>query len=226
MICFARNKKRFIMHSDNQLIRKIKKKNDRGAADELLGRYYREIYAFVWQQVRDRELAMDLTQDIFVAVLRGLHSFDERKAQFRTWLYRVASNKITDYYRSRYHRQRMMEEELRPESTAARTGGMGRADGMAGMTGTAETAESNGRVCADFVSDDFVDRILREETIQEIMDVVSQFDPVRVQIFQQRCFMDLTFREIAHELGLSENTVKTRYYAMIKQLRKELKIYE
>ena len=31
------------MHSDNQLIRKIKKKNDRGAADKLLGRYYREI---------------------------------------------------------------------------------------------------------------------------------------------------------------------------------------
>lgn len=211
------------MHSDNQLIRKVKKKNDREAADELLGRYYREIYAFVWRQVRDKELAMDLTQDIFVAVLRGLPSFDERKAQFRTWLYRVASNKITDYYRSRYHRQRMMEEELRPESTAARMGGMGRTDGM---TGTVETADSNGMVCTDSLSDDFVDRILREETIQEIMDVVSQFDPVRVQIFQQKCFMDMTFREIAHELGLSENTVKTRYYAMIKQLRKELKIYE
>ena len=37
MICFAGNKKRFIMHSDNQLIRKVKKKNDREAADELRG---------------------------------------------------------------------------------------------------------------------------------------------------------------------------------------------
>lgn len=27
------------MHSDNQLIRKVKKKNDREAADELLGRF-------------------------------------------------------------------------------------------------------------------------------------------------------------------------------------------
>ena len=33
------------MQTDNQLIRRIKKKQDKKAADELIRRYYREIYA-------------------------------------------------------------------------------------------------------------------------------------------------------------------------------------
>lgn len=98
------------MHADNQLIRKIKKNGDRKAADELVSRYYREVYAFAYRQTSDMDLAMDLTQEIFIAALKGIPSFDEKKAGFRTWLYSIASNKITDYYRSRYHRQ--LESEV------------------------------------------------------------------------------------------------------------------
>lgn len=39
---------------------------------------------------------MDLTQEIFIAVLRSIQTYDNRKAAFRTWLYRIASNKIID----------------------------------------------------------------------------------------------------------------------------------
>ena len=34
------------MQSNNQLIRKIKRKQNKEAADVLIGRYYKEIYAF------------------------------------------------------------------------------------------------------------------------------------------------------------------------------------
>ena len=37
------------MQTDNQLIRRIKKKQDKKAADELIRRYYREIYAFTME---------------------------------------------------------------------------------------------------------------------------------------------------------------------------------
>ena len=84
------------MHSDYRLIREIKKKNDRNSANELVSRYYDEIYIYAYKQLQEKELAMDMTQDIFIAVLNGLHSYDEKKASFRTWLYRLASNKITD----------------------------------------------------------------------------------------------------------------------------------
>ena len=85
------------MQTDNQLIRRIKKKQDKKAADELIRRYYREIYAFTYRQTGERELALDLTQEIFITVLQGIYAFDEKKAGFRTWAYRVAANRITDY---------------------------------------------------------------------------------------------------------------------------------
>ena len=77
------------MQTDNQLIRRIKKKQDKKAADELIRRYYREIYAFTYRQTGERELALDLTQEIFITVLQGIYAFDEKKAGFRTWAYRL-----------------------------------------------------------------------------------------------------------------------------------------
>ena len=34
--------------------------------------------------------------DIFLAVLRAIHTYDEGKAAFRTWLFRIAANKVID----------------------------------------------------------------------------------------------------------------------------------
>ena len=82
------------MQSDNHLIRKIKKKQNKEAAGLLIERYYREIYAYTYRQVACKELAMDLTQEIFILVLKGIRAFDEKKGSFRTWIYRIASNKI------------------------------------------------------------------------------------------------------------------------------------
>ena len=97
------------MQSDNHLIRKIKKKQNKEAAGLLIERYYREIYAYTYRQVACKELAMDLTQEIFILVLKGIRAFDEKKGSFRTWIYRIASNKITNYYRSLAYRKSQLE---------------------------------------------------------------------------------------------------------------------
>ena len=39
---------------------------------------------------------MDLTQSIFIAVLRALPGYRAERASFRTWLYRIAANKVID----------------------------------------------------------------------------------------------------------------------------------
>ncbi len=183
------------MHSENQLIRKVKKSQDRKAADELISRYYREIYAFAYRQTTNMELAMDLTQEIFIAVLKGIQTFDEKKASFRTWLYTIASNKITDYYRSKYHRQQ--ESEVYTAESEE----------------TAETYE---------IEETMIQKIYDEQMIQMVMAVIVKYGNEWVRIFQMKLFLDKTFDEIASELKISENTAKTRYYTMLKSLRKEI----
>ena len=94
-------------------IREIQKRGSRQAADQLIRTYYDEIYRFVCRQTGDKETAMDLTQDIFLAVLGALASFDGRKAAFRTWLYRIAANKVIDA-RRRVRRDVLPLEETEP----------------------------------------------------------------------------------------------------------------
>jgi RNA polymerase sigma-70 factor (ECF subfamily) len=178
--------------NERKLVRKIQKHNDRKAVDELFSRYYKEIYAYVYKQCGERELAMDLTQDIFVAAFQGLHGFDERKSGFRTWLYHVAANKVTDYYRSKRHKFGLMQISI---------------------------DEYDGEIADEY---DVLKSLITKERVKNIMETVSGYDLVWVQIFQKKCFEDKTFAQISAELGISENTVKTRYYAIIKQLRKEL----
>lgn len=179
------------MVSDNNLIRKIRHHHNRKAADELFERYYREIYAYVFRQCGERELAMDLTQDTFVSVFQGLYSFDSRKAIFRTWLYHVASNKLIDYYRSRRHKERLQESPIEEFSAELPFG------------------------------EDITELLMQKERIAHIMEIVSGYDLAWVRIFQMKCFEDRTFADIASTLGISENTVKTRYYTVIRRLRKE-----
>jgi len=88
-----------------RLIKLIQRKGDRAAADELIGRYYDEIYCFIKKQIGNADTALDLTQEIFVSCLRTISYYDPKKdASFKTWLYKIAANKAVDYFRSRaYH---------------------------------------------------------------------------------------------------------------------------
>lgn len=84
------------MEQENKWIRDILRHGSRPAADKLIRAHYDEIYVFAYRQIGNKEDAMDLTQSIFLAVLHALPSFDARKASFRTWLYRIAANKVID----------------------------------------------------------------------------------------------------------------------------------
>ena len=187
------------MQSDNQLIRKIlrhrlRKNQGREAADELTRRYYKELYAYVFRQTGSRELAMDLTQEIFIQILQKLDAYNEKKAGFRTWAYRIASNRITDYYRSLTHRMAMLVEPLPVEDDEV----------------------------ISYVGTDIEKIIIQRELICQVMAVVAQYPSQWVQIFQKKCFEEMTFAQIAESMELSVNTVKTRFYHMVKKIRQEV----
>jgi len=84
---------------DEKLIRRTLR-GDRAAADELISRYYDEIYRFAYRQSMfsndPKSVAQDLTQEIFISVLGSLYTYNSKKAGFRTWLYHVAGSRIID----------------------------------------------------------------------------------------------------------------------------------
>jgi len=90
-----------VKKEEQRLIRRVQKYGDKTAADELIRKYYDEIYVYACRQTLDKHIAMDLTQDIFVSMLKTVARYNGKQAGFRTWLYRIATNKIIDYHRSR-----------------------------------------------------------------------------------------------------------------------------
>ena len=84
------------MEREQTWIRAIQRRNSREAAEQLIQTYYDEIYRFVYRQTGSKEDAMDLTQSVFIAVLRALPGYRAERASFRTWLYRIAANKVID----------------------------------------------------------------------------------------------------------------------------------
>ena len=62
--------------------------------------YNRDIFHLAFQLTKDRELAEDLTQDIFLKGFQKIKTF-QKKSQFNTWLYRIAYNLIISETRKR-----------------------------------------------------------------------------------------------------------------------------
>lgn len=73
---------------------------DQDAFAALVRRHQDAVYRFVLRMVGTRDEALDLTQDAFVRVWEALPQW-QPEAQFRTWLFRIASNAALDALRRR-----------------------------------------------------------------------------------------------------------------------------
>ncbi|HZQ69831.1 MAG TPA: sigma-70 family RNA polymerase sigma factor [Terriglobales bacterium] len=66
---------------------------------ELYEAHFERVYAFVARRVRERQLAEDLTSEVFHKALAALPNFNWRGIPFGVWLSRIASNVVTDQWR-------------------------------------------------------------------------------------------------------------------------------
>jgi len=106
------------MDMDRQIkkwIKRIKQSADKKSANGLISHYFDEIYGYVFKRASSEEIAMDITQEIFVSMLKSIDHYDQKKSSFRTWLYQITRRRIADYYRSKdYQEDRVIsiDEEL------------------------------------------------------------------------------------------------------------------
>jgi len=59
-----------------------------------------ELKSFVYRRVRDKALAEDIVQDVFLKVHAKLGQLKDTEKVFG-WIYQITRNAITDYYRSK-----------------------------------------------------------------------------------------------------------------------------
>jgi RNA polymerase sigma-70 factor (ECF subfamily) len=98
---------------DRELIRRYLE-GDVSAFDELMRAHEDRVFAICLRMMRNRDAALDATQDVFLTVFRKADRYKEQAA-FSTWLYRVAVNTCYDHLR-RQQRKRIdsMPDHLDP----------------------------------------------------------------------------------------------------------------
>ena len=68
---------------------------------DIYNRYIDKIYKFVYLKTTNRELTEDIVSDVFMSALNNVKSFRlEEKSSVKSWLYRIANNKVIDFYRT------------------------------------------------------------------------------------------------------------------------------
>lgn len=182
------------MDNDLRWIKQIKRNASESAANALVSKYYKEMYAFHYKQTLDGEQSLDLTQELFISVLQSIHAYDPKKSSFRTWLYRIASNRIVDYFRSKHYRYAQFTQPM-------------------------EDIHQE-------VEDEYNLEIELEhkEQFELVNSVVNRLDAHSQQIIRLKLFGDYTLKEIAAIEAIPLSTVKTRYYAALKWIRKEMEV--
>ncbi|MGG0252805.1 sigma-70 family RNA polymerase sigma factor [Bacillus toyonensis] len=78
--------------------------------DEIMNKYGQEVLQLVYSYVNNKEVAEDLTQDIFVKCYKSLHTY-KGNSNLKTWLWRIAINHCKDYIKSWYNKKVIVTED-------------------------------------------------------------------------------------------------------------------
>lgn len=89
------------------------KSGDAGAFGELYSRYASLILRYLYARLREQESAQDLTQEVFVRVIKGIGGFEFRgEKSFLGWLYTIAGNVLIGQARRKRAISTPLDESL------------------------------------------------------------------------------------------------------------------
>ena len=160
---------------------------------EVYENYFALVYAYVTRRVRTRDVAEDLTAEVFRKALASLPRFKWRGAPFAAWLFRIASNMIAD-------RSKRVAREVSLDESSATARGSRAQIGKGADTSQQKDLEDSER------------RALLFRLVDELAE-----DQGRV--LGMRFAEEKSIREIAAALGRSEGAVKQLQFRALENLR-------
>ncbi len=162
---------------------------DQKAYAELLDRYKDAIYFMLLKMVNNKSDAEDLTIEAFGKAFKNIQQYTPNYA-FSTWLFKIATNNCIDFIRKKKANlisiDNTTDDQEGPVSSP-----------------TAHLQSSNL---------DPEEQLIKEQSIKLIQEVVGKLKPRYRKLIELRYFSELSYEEIADELGLPIGTVKAQLF--------------
>lgn len=100
-----------LAQSDEILLYEILKGNE-SAMEILVKRHYDLVHSFIYRNIGDYNIAYDLTQEVFIKMMKNINKYNIEDKKFRSWLLKIASNSMKDYFKSKIYKQRCEYKDI------------------------------------------------------------------------------------------------------------------
>ena len=101
---------------DEQSLIRLAQQHDPVALTQIYEENFDRIYRYIVLKIGDRTEAEDMTQQVFVNVLKSISSYKWQGMPFTSWLYRIAHNQIVDFLRKKSRRATVPLDESMPST--------------------------------------------------------------------------------------------------------------
>ncbi len=192
------------MATDDLTLVKRVRSGDQRAFKLLVERYQRKVYAVALGMLKDKEEAMDVSQEAFVKVYKYLDHF-KGDSSFYTWLYRITVNICIDVMRRKGSAGGEMEEfdESAPmDLSEARIGALGSRLG----TNPQKSA-------------------LRRELAEKIQEALAAVPEKHRAILLLREVEGMSYEDLSRTLDIPKGTVMSRLFHARAKVQKILSEY-
>ena len=180
----------------DRAVRRFQEGADRDGAFRLLYEtYFHAIQRFFARKGLAPDDCLDLTQETFVGIYKGLDGYEDRQ-RFAAWLYRVATTTYLKWRRTAATAKRAAVEVSRN-----------------GMENPEAIAAEPGRQ---------LDTLLDDERRRALQAAVAELPEQMRQCLTLRLYHQLAYQEIAVVMKLSIETVKAHLFRARKKLQERL----
>jgi RNA polymerase sigma factor (sigma-70 family) len=178
------------MFDDKQLVDNFLA-GDETAYEQLLKKYLKPVYNFLYYFISDREVLDDITQETFIKAWKNIDKFDKSR-NFKVWIFSIAKNTAFDY---------LKKKKTIPFSTFTDDEGNNRLENI----GDNSILPEEFLIRADSVK-------ILEENLKKIPDI---YRIILVMHYKE----DFSLQEIAKILDKPYNTIKSQHQRGLLKLK-------
>ena len=167
---------------------------DADAFEHIVKKYEKKVYNLALRYLKNRDDALDLSQEVFIQVYNNLAQF-RGDSQFSTWIYRVTYNKCVDMLRKTQKLRRNVVMSTDDENFF-------------------ETRDRRASIEENYEG---------RETLVTVMKIIDTLPSEQRDVVVLRYIKDLSYSQIADVLEIAEGTVKSRLNRARLKIKEQLK---
>ncbi len=98
------------LRQELQWVKSAQEKPERFAP--LYDKYYEQIFRYIYQRIDNKELAFDITSQVFLKAMNNIKRYEYRGVPFSSWLYRIAKSEVYQSFRDKKSKRTVSVESF------------------------------------------------------------------------------------------------------------------